>query len=268
MASEQSTDEVIRNMRSIGIDLEPWVKRGLLRFYAARPGTYGLEKHLVTIHDLTAKFDPNVVVIDPITNFGSVGTYSEVKSMVTRLIDMFKSRQITALFTSLTSGDSAPELSEVGVSSQMDAWLLLRNLESNGERNRGIYVLKSRGMAHSNQIREFLLTDHGVQLRDVYVGPSGLLTGSARDAQEARERAEATELKRQEQRKAFELKQKRQQLEAEIAKMRADFKLLEHSSSRDSHELELREEQIVLDRKEMGRIRKADLVQTHGNGRA
>jgi circadian clock protein KaiC len=181
---------------------------------------------------------------------------------------MFKSREITAMFTSLTSGDSSPELSEVGVSSQMDAWLLLRNLESNGERNRGIYVLKSRGMAHSNQIREFLLTDHGVQLRDVYVGPSGLLTGSARAAQEARERAEATELKRQEQRKAFELKQKRQQLEAEIAKMRADFKLLEHSSSRDSHELELREEQIVLDRKEMGRIRKADLVQTHGNGRA
>lgn len=186
MASEQSTNEVIRNMRSIGTDLEPWVKRGLLHFYAARPGTFGLEKHLVTIHDLTTEFDPKVVVIDPITNFGSVGTYSEVKSMVTRLIDMFKSREITAMFTSLTSGDSNPEQSEVGVSSQMDAWLLLRNLESNGERNRGLYVLKSRGMAHSNQIREFLLTDHGVQLRDVYVGPSGLLTGTARDAQERR----------------------------------------------------------------------------------
>jgi circadian clock protein KaiC len=268
MASEQSTHEVIRNMRSIGIDLEPWVKRDLLRFYAARPGTFGLEKHLVTIHDLTAEFNPKVVVIDPITNFGSVGSYSEVKSMVTRLIDMFKSRGITAMFTSLTSGDSAPELSEVGVSSQMDTWLLLRNLESNGERNRGLYVLKSRGMAHSNQIREFLLTDHGVQLRDVYVGPSGLLTGSARAAQEARERAEAVERKRQEQRKAFELQQKRQRLEAEIAKMRADFKLLEQSSSRDSHELEWQEQQIVHNRKEMGRIRKADAVPAYGNGRA
>src|ERR1035437_2186257 len=172
MASEQSTDEVVRNMRSIGIDLEPWIKRDLLRFYAARPGTFGLEKHLVTIHDVTTAFNPKVVVIDPITNFASTGTYSGVKSMVTRLIDMFKSRQITALFTSLTPGDSSPEMSEVGVSSQMDAWLLLRNLECNGERNRGLYVLKARGMAHSNQIREFVLTDHSVQLLDVYVGTS------------------------------------------------------------------------------------------------
>jgi circadian clock protein KaiC len=268
MASEQSTCEVIRNMRSIGIDLEPWIKRGLLNFYAARPGTFGLEKHLVAIHDLTMEFDPKVVVIDPITNFGSVGTYSEVKSMVTRLIDMFKSREITAMFTSLTSGDSHPELSEVGVSSQMDAWLLLRNLESNGERNRGLYVLKSRGMAHSNQIREFLLTNHGVQLRDVYLGPSGLLTGSARDAQEAKERAEAAERKQQEQRRAFELKGKRQQMEAEIAKMRADFALLEQSSQRDAVVMESQEKQIALDRVEMGRIRKADAVSVHRNGHA
>jgi circadian clock protein KaiC len=268
MASEQSTDEVVRNMRSIGIDLEPWIKRDLLRFYASRPGTFGLEKHLVTIHDITTAFNPKVVVIYPITNFASTGTYSEVKSMVTRLIDLFKSRQITAMFTSLTSGDSAPELSEVGVSSQMDAWLLLRNLESNGERNRGLYVLKARGMAHSNQIREYLLTDRGVQLRDVYVGPSGLLTGSARDAQEARERAEAVERKQREQRKAFEFKQKRQKLEAEIAKMRADFELLEQSSQRDAQETELQEKQIAIDRIEMGRVRKADVSTVQGNGHA
>jgi len=223
MASEQSTSEVIRDMRSIGIDLEPLLKRNLLRFYAARPGTFGLEKHLVTIHDLTAEFDPKVVVIDPITNFGSVGTYSEVKSMVTRLIDMFKSRQITALFTSLTSGDGSPEMSEVGVSSQMDAWLLLRNLECNGERNRGLYVLKSRGMAHSNQLREFLLTDHGVQLRDVYVGPAGLLTGSAREAQEAKERAEASERKQQALRKAFDDAMKDPEFLAEAEKSKTDI---------------------------------------------
>ncbi len=267
MASEQSPDEVIRNMRSIGLNLEPWIKRDLLRFYASRPGAFGLEKHLVTIHDLTADFQPKVVVVDPITNFASTGTHSEVKSMVTRLMDMFKERQITAMFTSLTSGDSVPEQSEVGVSLQMDAWLLLRNLECNGERNRGLYVLKSRGMAHSNQIREFLLTDHGVQLRDVYVGSSGLLTGSARDAQEAKERAEAVERKQQSQRKSLKLKQERQLLEAQIAKMRSDFEVEEQSLLRGAHEVELQEKQFVLDRKEMGRVRLADAVPAAGNGR-
>jgi circadian clock protein KaiC len=268
MASEQSPAEVIRNMRSIGIDLERWVQRDLLRFYASRPGTFGLEKHLVTIHDITVDYNPKVVVIDPVTNFASVGAHSEVKSMVTRLIDVFKSRQITALFTSLTSGNSAAEISEVGVSSLMDAWLLLRNLESNGERNRGLYVLKARGMAHSNQIREFLLTDHGVQLRDVYVGPMGLLTGSARVAQEAKERAEATERKQRAERKNFELKEKRAQLEAQIAKMRSDFALEEQGLLRGAHELELLEKQVVLDRVEMGRARQADAHPAPGNGRA
>src|SRR5581483_5121917 len=201
IASEQSVSEVIRNMRSIGVDLEPWVKKGLLHFYASRPGSFGLERHLVTIHDLTAAFNPKVVVIDPITNFESVGTHIEVKSMVTRLIDVFKSRHITALFTSLTNADSVAESSEVGISTQMDAWLSLRTLECNGERNRGLYVLTARGRAHSNQTREFLLTDHGVQLVDVYVGPSGMLTGSARIAQDRRERAEAADRQQQIERK-------------------------------------------------------------------
>jgi circadian clock protein KaiC len=267
MASEQSTEEVIRNMRSIGIDLEPWLKRGLLRFYASRPGSFGLEKHLVTIHDITTAFDPKVVVIDPITNFASAGTYSEVKSMVTRLIDTFKSRQITAMFTSLTAGDSSPEMSEVGVSSQMDCWLLLRNLECNGERNRGLYVLKSRGTAHSNQIREFVLTDHGVELLDVYVGPSGLLTGAARVAQEAREQAEAVERKQQRQRKNFELKHRREQLETQIARMRTEFELEKQGLLRDAQEMELRGKQIALDRVEMGHARKADAIGAHSNGR-
>ena len=267
MASEQSTDEVIRNMRSIGIDLEPWVQRDRLRFYSARPGTFGLEKHLVTIHDETTAFRPHVVVIDPITNFASVGSRSEVKSMVTRLIDMFKSRQITAMFTSLTAGDSSPELSEVGVSSQMDSWLLLRNLETNGERDRGLYVLKSRGMAHSNQIREFVLTKHGIQLLDVYVGPSGLVTGSARVAQEAKERAEAEERKQQLRHKTLQMKESRQQLEAQIAKMRSDFEIQEQSLLRDAHQMELREKQISVDRLEMGHTRKADQVHANGNGR-
>jgi circadian clock protein KaiC len=268
IASEQSADEVIRNMRSIGIDLGPWVKRGLLQFYASRPGSFGLEKHLVTIHDITTSFDPRVVVIDPITNFASVGTYSEVKSMVTRLIDMFKSRQITAMFTSLTSADSAAELSEVGVSSQMDAWLLLRNLESNGERNRGLYVLKSRGMAHSNQIREFVLTEHGVQLLDVYVGPAGLLTGSARISQEARERAEALERKQRLESTSLDVVRKRQQLEAQIARMRADFEIEERNLLREAQTMKLQDKQLALDRMEIGRARNADVAATRGNGRS
>ena len=268
MASEQSTSEVIRNMRSIGIDLEPWVEKGLLQFYASRPGTFGLEKHLVTIHDLTMAFNPKVVVIDPITNFASIGTDSEVKSMVTRLIDVFKSRHITAMFTSLTTGDAGIESSEVGVSSQMDAWLLLRNLESNGERNRGLYVLKARGMAHSNQIREFLLTNHGIELVDVYVGPSGLLTGSARIAQDLQEQVQAANRKQQLARKNLELKQKRVTLESQIAKMRSDFEIEENSLLRDVADIQLIEKDTALARTAMGRSRQADLLRSQGNGHA
>jgi circadian clock protein KaiC len=268
MASEQSRSEVIRNMRSIGIDLEPWVEQGLLQFYANRPGSFGLEKHLVTIHDLATAFNPRVVVIDPVTNFLAVGNDLEVKSMVTRLIDVFKSRHTTAMFTSLTAGDSTAESSEVGVSSLMDAWLLLRNLESNGERNRGLYVLKARGMAHSNQIREFLLTDRGVRLVDAYIGPSGLLTGSARIAQDIREQAQAAARKQQLARKNLELKQKRQTLESQIAKMRADFEMEENSVLRDVEDLELAEKDATLVRTAMGRSRQAELARSHGNGRA
>jgi circadian clock protein KaiC len=188
--------------------------------------------------------------------------------MVTRLIDMFKSRQVTAMFTSLTSGDSAPELSEVGVSSQMDSWLLLRNLEANGERNRGLYVLKSRGMAHSNQIREFVLTSHGVHLLDGYVGPAGLLTGSARIAQEARERAEAVERKQRLESTNLEMERKRDRLEAQIARMRADFEIEQKALLRAAQTMKLQEKQLALDRVEMGHARKADVTAASGNGRS
>jgi circadian clock protein KaiC len=267
IASEQSVSEVIRNMRSIGVDLEPWVKKGLLHFYASRPGSFGLERHLVTIHDLTAAFNPKVVVIDPITNFESIGTHGEVKSMVTRLIDVFKSRHITALFTSLTNGDSVAESSEVGISSQTDAWLLLRNLECNGERNRGLYVLKARGMAHSNQIREFLLTDHGVELVDVYLGPSGMLTGSARIAQDRRERAEAAD-QQQIERKKLQLTRKRLDLEAQIARMKAKFEAEQQSLLRELGRLEVADEGCAQAREEMRLARQADVVSAPRNGHA
>lgn len=266
VASEQSVAEIARNMRSIGIELEPWVKRGLLRFHAARPGTFGLEKHLITIHDATAAFNPRVVVIDPISNYESVGAYSQVKSMLTRLIDMFKSRQVTAMFTSLTSAEVEPENSEVGVSSLIDTWLLLRNLECNGERNRGLYVLKSRGMAHSNQIREFVLTNYGVELLNVYIGPSGVLTGTARVAQEARERAEALNRKQLLEQKSTELKNKRRELEQQIARLQSEFAADQQRLQLDVEQVESREKQIVVDRAEMGRFRSADAGVGHGNG--
>jgi circadian clock protein KaiC len=245
-----------------------WVERGLLRFYTARPGAYSLEKHLVTIHNEIVTFDPDVVVIDPVTNFAAAGSRLDVKSMVTRLIDMFKSRQITAMFTSLTSGDSSPELSEIGVSSQMDAWLLLRNLECNGERNRGLYILKSCGMAHSNQIREFVLTGHGVQLLDVYVGPGGLLTGSARVSQEARERAETAQRAQEVERKGAEMKHKRQRLQMEIAAMQSKFAMEEQDLLQATRALESREEQIELGRTAMVRARGADAIPNRVNGLA
>ena len=187
---EESPSQLLRNMRSIGLDLDLWMRKGLLLLHAARPTLYGLESHLVTMHKVTDEFKPNVVVMDPVTNLSSGGTVNEAKSLLTRLIDYFKTKQITTFFTSLTAGERSEEATDIGISSLMDTWLLVRDMESNGERNRVLYVLKSRGMAHSNQVREFRLTNRGIDLVDVYVGPGGVLTGTARLAQQAREAAD------------------------------------------------------------------------------
>src|SRR5688572_2083116 len=188
-AFEESQNQILRNMKSIGLDLEPFVKKELLQFHACRPSPYGLEMHLLTIYDAVKKFKPRVVVMDPVTNLINVGTEIEVRSMLTRLIDFFKTEQITAFFPSLTtSGDSSQ--SEIAIASLMDVWVLLRNIESGGERNRGLYILKARGMEHSNQIREVLLSRHGIGLVDVYAGPTTVLTGSARIEQVGIEKAE------------------------------------------------------------------------------
>jgi circadian clock protein KaiC len=166
-AFEESTEQILRNMRSIGIDLEPHIKKGLLQFKVARPTIYGLEMHLVTMYDLIRDFQPKVVVMDPITDFFSVGSQAEVKAAITRIIDFLKAQQITALFTSYTTEEDTPDQSVVGVSSLIDAWISLRNIENNGERHRGLFILKSRGMGHSNQIRSFRLTDHGIQIGEM-----------------------------------------------------------------------------------------------------
>ncbi|MBI5951148.1 MAG: circadian clock protein KaiC [Chloroflexi bacterium] len=222
-AFEESESQILRNMRSIGIDLKPWVKSGLLRFEAVRPAQYGLEIHLAKMHQLIREFEPQVVVIDPITDLMALGSQLEVKAMLVRLIDFLKSRQVTALLSSLTSGGGSMEQSEIGISSLIDTWLLVREVEMNGERARGMYILKSRGMAHSNQVREFLLTDHGVELVDVYLGPNGALMGSARLAQEANLAAEA-EVRRQDvERRGIVLERKRKLVKSQIAALQAEL---------------------------------------------
>jgi circadian clock protein KaiC len=251
-AFEESPGQIVRNMRSIGLDLEPWVKKGLLRFHATRSTLCGLEMHLATFHKLVQEFQPHVIIFDPIGNLSQAGTRHDTTAMLTRLIDFVKGQQITAFLTSLTSAAESLEKTDVDVSSLVDTWLLLRDIELGGERNRAMYVLKSRGMAHSNQIREFLLTDQGIELADVYLGPEGVLTGSARQSQEARERA-ATLLRVQEvEGKQRELERKREALEARIAALRKEFEAEEEEAKRVIGQEKTREEVVRQDRERTG----------------
>lgn len=224
-AYEESATQIVRNMRSIGIDLEPWLKKGLLQIHASRPTLQGLEQHLVHMHAVVQAFRPAVVAVDPISNLTMDRDGMEVKSTLMRLIDFLKKDNITAIFTSLTTGGSASSASEdsqIGMSSIMDTWLLLRNIEYNGERNRMLYVLKARGIAHSNQVREFILTHQGIDLVDVYLDEDRVLTGSARTGQQARELA-ASELRRQDrQRNERHLASKRKAIEAQIAMLQTE----------------------------------------------
>jgi circadian clock protein KaiC len=221
---EESAKQLVRNMRSIGLDLAPYEKKGLLKLHSTRPTLQGLEQHLVAMHDEIRDFDPDVVVVDPISNLTLEHEETELKPTLMRLIDLLKKKGTTALFTSLTTGkgESAIETSEIGVSSLMDTWLLLRNVEYNGERNRTIFVLKSRGMNHSNQIREFVMNKKGIDLIDVYLGSDRVLTGTARVAQEERERAEAQLRKKNHDRRLRDLAGKKKAIEAQIAILKAE----------------------------------------------
>jgi circadian clock protein KaiC len=267
-AFEESQDQIVRNMRSIGIDLEKFVKKGLLKFQNARPSTWGLELHLAMIHNMISEFSPSVVMVDPITNFLAIGDRIETKQMLTRLIDFLKSRQITAMFTSLTSGGDDLEDSEVDVSSLMDAWLLVKNIECNGERNRGLYILKARGVAHSNQIREFLLTDHGIQLVDAYVGSEGVLMGSARSSQVAREKAAEVDRKLVMERKQRELRRKQELYEAQLIALKSQYETERDTILRELEEEKQRQQVVAVQRLEIARLRQADNgeVQMQGNG--
>ena len=245
-------------MRSIGIDLGQWIEKGLMKFHGERPTLYGLEAHLAAMYKLADEFKPAAVVVDPVSNLGSVAKESDVKKMLTHLLDQLKVRGVTTLFTSLTASGNSLEATEVGISSLTDTWLLLRDIEIGGERNRGMYILKSRGMAHSNQIREFLLTDKGVELANVYVGSAGVLTGSARLSQEAQEKANQLLRRQDVELKKINLERKRKAMEAQVAAIHADFEAEKAEVNKFVEQEKLRQRTIAEDRTAMGQMRKAD----------
>lgn len=261
---EESPAQVLRNMRSIGLDLRPWTDAGLLHIWPARPATLGLETHLALLVQLLDEVTPTVTVLDGIASFGDGVAASEVTSMLARKMDMLKARGITTLATALGNGDAASTLS---VSSMVDTWLLLRNVESNGERNRLLFVLKSRGTAHSNQVREFVLTDHGAELVDVYVGAAGMLTGSARLAQQAAEREAQL-------RQADDVEHRRRELRRSITEHEAHFAAVQDQIAAERAELDrvgLRERHQAADtgadEVAMGKRRWADAVPSDGANR-
>ena len=258
-AFEESPSQIIRNMRSIGIDLEQWVNSGMLRFQATRPAFAGLEMQLTMIHKATVNFNPQVVVVDPVNGFIIGSNVTEVKSMLTRLADFLKTKKISSMFTQLIASGVTQGTDDMAVSSMIDTWLLLRDIEIGGERNRGLYIIKSRGMAHSNQVRECLLTDHGIELCEVYVGAGGVLTGSARLAQEAQELALKLTRKQEIERRQIELESKRRALDAQISALRAEFDVREAEAMKIIEQEQAQAKQLVQERVEMGVSRKADL---------
>ncbi len=267
---EESPNQIIRNTHSIGVRLETFVRRDLLRFHSARPSLYGLEMHLAVMFKEIAAFQPRVVIVDPITSLVDAGTDYESKGMVTRLIDYLKGGQVTSLFTSLTQGGHAPQQCEMAMSSLMDAWLLLQDFEGNGERNRVLYVLKARGMAHSNQIREFLISDRGIDLVDAYIGPSGVLTGAARVAQTAREKAAELAGRQEAARRRRELKRKRAALEQQIAALRSEHEAGAEELRRIDEQVGTQTRLLTTERTELGRLRQADVAvaaRARGNGK-
>jgi circadian clock protein KaiC len=226
-AFEESPQQIQRNMRSIGLEFQDHIDNGLLSFHSSRPTLYGLEMHLVAIHKRIKEFKPDVVILDPVTNLITIGSVSEVKGMLIRLIDFILNEDITVMFTALALNNSLTEQTDEGISSLVDTWLLIRDIESNGERNRGLYIMKGRGIGHSNQVREFIITENGLDLVDVYLGPNGVLTGSAREAHVLQELSGARLEDHVSQHKDQEIERKREVLAAQIARLQTEFASVE-----------------------------------------
>ena len=264
-AFEEGIKQIQRNMASIGMNLEKWVAQKKLTFHAGRPTEEGLETHLAVIAKLVKEQQPDAVILDPITNFEMVGDQFEVKAMLMRLVDLLKQAQITCLFTNLTSGGKALEATDMAISSLVDTWVQLRDIESNGERNRGLYVLKSRGMAHSNQIREFFITPSGIKLVAAYIGAGGtLLTGSARLQQEARDREGASGHDQDERRMLATLERRRRAVERQIESLKAELADEELEAKLVLGEVDLRKKNVQTDRDAMNVSRR---IGTNGSSR-
>lgn len=249
-AFEESPAQVIRNMGSVGIHLQQHVDANLLHFQAARPSLYGFEMHLARMVRDIETFKPSVMVVDPISAFR--GPATEIHSTLVRLADICKLRGITALFTSLSTAGDLMDESERSVSSLMDTWISLMDVEANGERNRVLYVLKSRGMNHSKQLREYRLTDNGVELIEPYIGPDGVVTGTARIAQEAREREAALDRKQTTERRRRDAERKRAVAERQIVELRAIVEAEEAEVTRLIEQENAREAALSEDRVAMG----------------
>ncbi len=270
-AFEEGAEQIVRNMRSIGLNLDAWRKVNLLRFQSARPTIYSLEMHLAMMYKHIEDFNPQIVVLDPVTNFDTIGSVNDARVMLTRLTDFLRRRGITVLMTSLTNSNASLEQTDTQISSVMDSWLLLRSVETNGERNRVLQILKSRGMPHSNQTREYRITNEGIQLVDAYLGSSGVLTGSARVAQETQERAATLARQRDIERKQLQLNRKRVLVEAQIAALQTEMQTEDEEMQLILDQLSREQQSIQQGIHEMAHMRQVELPQgidlVEGNNR-
>ncbi len=256
LAYEQSPQEIVRNMRSIGVDLESWIAKGLLALHAERPTAFGFETHLARVHALVEEVRPDVVVVDPISAFA--GPEDEITSLLARLVDFLKDRGVTALLTSLARDTDQMELSGLGISSVIDTWITLRAVVENGERNRLLELIKSRGMAHSNQVREFLMSDAGLDLQDVYTGLEGIAVGSARVAREGERRLRQLEAEQKLERQHRALTQRRAVIEAQVAMLNAELEFETGEVAQTSSALTAQADDLEASRAAIGRSRAAD----------
>lgn len=257
-AFEESPGQIVRNMRSIGIDLQTWIDAGCLIIRSSRPTAYGLETHLAAMLRDVQVLRPDAVVVDPISNLISVSSEADAKAMLIRFVDHLKVNKITGLFTDLIVARTSLEHTDIAISSLMDTWILLKFIEINGERNRGLYVLKSRGMPHSNQIREVIITDKGIDLADVYLGPGGVLTGSARYIQEIKDEAGIQTREDELRARRIEADRRQKVLDAQIEALQAERQAAETELERYSRELEQKREARSEERGRLARMRKAD----------
>jgi circadian clock protein KaiC len=264
-AFEESPSQIVRNMRSVGLDLQKWQDKGLLQLRATRPSLYGLEMHLVAMHKAISDFKPNAVILDPISSFMSAGTAHQIKAMLVRLFDWLKTQQITGLVTCLTTPATREE-TDIGISSLIDTWIEVRDLEVAGERNRAIYLLKSRGMSHSNQVRELIISDAGVSLADVFSSAEGVLIGSAKLAETRRRAREEREIADDAARSERLLELKRDSLEAQIATLRAEYAAQEEEVQRRLRSVRESAEAARVDRESLSQLRTDSGGRPNSNG--